>query len=109
MMLLPFHILQSLDYGELISNTTEDENFDNNETICGDDKEKEDDRKGNESQQEEALFDPPLYKQRYSAVVDVINKHSAKFVIDMGCSEGQFICKVKDMCPTVEKVIGVDV
>ena len=58
---------------------------------------------------EEKLFDPPLYKQRYMAVADLINKCQSKSVVDMGCSEGQFLQHVKWFCPKVEKLTGVDI
>ena len=58
---------------------------------------------------EEALFDPPLYKQRYHAVAQEINKVNAKRVLDMGCSEGQFLPMIKSMCPQVQEISGVDI
>uniref|UniRef100_A0A7M5V1U7 Small RNA 2'-O-methyltransferase n=1 Tax=Clytia hemisphaerica TaxID=252671 RepID=A0A7M5V1U7_9CNID len=58
---------------------------------------------------ESALFDPPLYKQRYHAVAKEINKVSPKCVLDMGCSEGQFLPVIKSMCPSVEEISGVDI
>ena len=60
-------------------------------------------------EEKEALFDPPLYKQRYHAVAKEINKFNAKQVLDMGCSEGQFLPVVKSMCPRVQKICGVDI
>jgi len=62
-----------------------------------------------ESDGECGLFDPPLYKQRYHAVTDIINSVNAKRVIDMGCSEGQFLPVIKSMCPAVEEISGVDI
>lgn len=64
---------------------------------------------GKDEEGESGLFDPPLYKQRYYAVAKVINQHKACSVVDMGCSEGQFLRKVKDLCPSVTEINGVDV
>ena len=58
---------------------------------------------------EETLFDPPLYKQRYHAVAKEINKVNAKRVLDIGCSEGQFLPVVKAMCLRVQDISGVDI
>ena len=58
---------------------------------------------------EETLFDPPLYKQRYHAVAKEINRVNAKRVLDIGCSEGQFLPVVKAMCLRVQDISGVDI
>ena len=63
----------------------------------------------NEDEEEKRLFDPPLYKQRYLAVSEIINQYKAKTVLDMGCSEGQFLNHVKEQCDTVEEISGVDI
>ena len=57
----------------------------------------------------ESKFEPPLFKQRYEAVAQVINEIQAKSVLDMGCSEGKFLTYVKEKCATVEKIVGVDI
>ena len=57
----------------------------------------------------EALFDPPLYKQRYLTTTEIINKHQAKSVLDIGCAEGQFLNFIKNFCPFVENIHGVDI
>lgn len=57
----------------------------------------------------EALFDPPLYKQRYLAATEIIKKYQAKSVLDIGCAEGQFLNFIKNFCPFVENIHGVDV
>ena len=62
-----------------------------------------------ESDEECGMFDPPLYKQRYHAVTDIINRVKAKRVVDMGCSEGQFLPVIKSMCPNVEEITGIDI
>ena len=57
----------------------------------------------------ESKFEPPLFKQRYEAVAQVINEIQAKSVLDMGCSEGKFLTYVKEKCASVEKIVGVDI
>ena len=57
----------------------------------------------------EALFDPPLYKQRYMAATEIINKYQAKSVLDIGCAEGQILNFIKNFCPFVENIHGVDI
>lgn len=118
-MFLPSSALLSREYNELLEKYEEEKEIgsEHEEKECVTEKNKDveeapdkDDTKVEncEAEQEEALFDPPLYKQRYNVVTDIINSFKAKIVIDMGCSEGQFIGRIKH-CPTVEKCIGIDV
>ncbi|XP_033097008.1 small RNA 2'-O-methyltransferase-like [Anneissia japonica] len=53
-------------------------------------------------------FSPPLYQQRYSAVIEVVRKHQASKVIDMGCGECKLLRKLKQEA-TLQHLIGVDV
>ncbi|XP_065664319.1 small RNA 2'-O-methyltransferase [Hydra vulgaris] len=57
----------------------------------------------------ESVFNPPLFKQRYEAVAQIINKMQAKSVLDIGCSDGKFLTYMKEKCTSVEKIIGVDI
>ena len=72
-----------------------------------------DDGPGGELSEEkgEVLFSPPLYKQRYQAVLDILNSHPGAplvTVADLGCAELKFVSLLKD-APGVEKVIGLDI
>ena len=67
------------------------------------------DIKNEDLELEEAIFDPPLYKQRYHAVAKEIDRVKAKRVLDMGCSEAQFLPVIKAMCPRVQEIMGVDI
>uniref|UniRef100_T1L525 Small RNA 2'-O-methyltransferase n=1 Tax=Tetranychus urticae TaxID=32264 RepID=T1L525_TETUR len=55
------------------------------------------------------IFTPPLYLQRYDAVVKAIANHSTpiKSVADLGCAEGNLLRFVKTI-KHVEKIIAVD-
>ncbi|TRY64107.1 hypothetical protein TCAL_00452 [Tigriopus californicus] len=57
-------------------------------------------------------FSPSLYAQRYDAALDILNKPEwamgMKKVVDFGCSEWQFFCRLKQLKYTRE-VVGVDV
>lgn len=61
----------------------------------------------------EVLFSPPLYKQRYAAVLDIIKSYSdhrkpLSSVADLGCAELKFVSLLKEVCG-VEKVMGLDI
>ncbi|XP_077987051.1 small RNA 2'-O-methyltransferase-like [Glandiceps talaboti] len=53
-------------------------------------------------------FRPPLYKQRYDAVITLARKCQPKKVLDMGCSECKLIRLLKNE-PYIEELTGVDV
>ncbi|XP_028394618.1 small RNA 2'-O-methyltransferase-like [Dendronephthya gigantea] len=54
------------------------------------------------------VFDPPVYKQRYNFVENIVRKFGAKKVIDFGCSEGKLISQLKRV-ECVEELVGIDI
>ncbi|NWH56140.1 HENMT methyltransferase, partial [Geococcyx californianus] len=53
-------------------------------------------------------FIPPLYKQRYQFVKDLVEKHKPKKVADLGCADCSLLWMLK-YCSCVEVLAGVDV
>eukprot|EP00117_Sycon_ciliatum_P018767 scpid48909/ scgid17227/ Small RNA 2&apos; HEN1 methyltransferase homolog 1 len=50
----------------------------------------------------------PVYQQRYNAVTDYVNQTGARRVVDIGCAEGSLMVNVKELCPCVQELSGVD-
>eukprot|EP00794_Sanderia_malayensis_P015756 gene15756-17345_t len=66
-----------------------------------------------EEKEEESLlgpkFSPPLYMQRYDAIVALVKECNAKTFLDAGCSEGRLLTNVKFHCQSVEEIVGIDI
>lgn len=54
----------------------------------------------------ELKFDPPLRRQRYDFVLQVLQKHRIRSAVDLGCGEGQLLERLLDA--GVQRVVGVD-
>ncbi|XP_005997796.1 small RNA 2'-O-methyltransferase [Latimeria chalumnae] len=57
---------------------------------------------------EAVSFTPPLYKQRYNFVADVVNTYQPKKVVDMGCADCTLLWKLK-FCNCIEVLAGLDI
>ncbi|XP_016073656.1 PREDICTED: small RNA 2'-O-methyltransferase [Miniopterus natalensis] len=53
-------------------------------------------------------FSPPLYRQRYSFVNDLVNRHKPKKVADLGCGNASLIQMIKSHS-CLELIVGVDI
>ncbi|NWS65958.1 HENMT methyltransferase, partial [Crotophaga sulcirostris] len=53
-------------------------------------------------------FIPPLYKQRYQFVKDLVEKHKPKKVADLGCGDCTLLWMLK-YCSCIEVLAGLDV
>ncbi|XP_054420733.1 small RNA 2'-O-methyltransferase [Pteronotus mesoamericanus] len=53
-------------------------------------------------------FFPPLYRQRYSFVNDLVNQHKPKKVADLGCGNALLIQTIKSHS-CLELIVGVDI
>ncbi|XP_069718136.1 small RNA 2'-O-methyltransferase isoform X2 [Phaenicophaeus curvirostris] len=53
-------------------------------------------------------FTPPLYKQRYQFVKDLVEKHKPKKVADLGCADCTLLWILK-RCSCIEVLAGLDV
>ncbi|XP_070532725.1 small RNA 2'-O-methyltransferase-like isoform X2 [Ptychodera flava] len=53
-------------------------------------------------------FNPPLYRQRYEAVINIARKYQTKKVLDMGCSECKLLRHLKNES-YIEELCGVDI
>ncbi|KAM8780572.1 small RNA 2'-O-methyltransferase [Rhynchonycteris naso] len=53
-------------------------------------------------------FYPPLYRQRYNFVKDLVNKHKPKKVADLGCGSASLIQTIKSHS-CLELIVGVDI
>ncbi|KAM7055499.1 small RNA 2'-O-methyltransferase isoform 1-T1 [Molossus nigricans] len=53
-------------------------------------------------------FFPPLYRQRYSFVNDLVNQHKPKKVADLGCGNASLIQMIKSHS-CLELIVGVDI
>ncbi|XP_023497285.2 small RNA 2'-O-methyltransferase [Equus przewalskii] len=53
-------------------------------------------------------FDPPLYKQRYFFVKDLVNQHKTKKVADLGCGDNTLLWILK-IHSCAELLVGVDI
>ncbi|XP_055501959.1 small RNA 2'-O-methyltransferase [Leucoraja erinacea] len=56
---------------------------------------------------ETITFSPPLYKQRYQLVVELVEKLQARKVADLGCARCTLLSRLK-FCSCIEVLIGVD-
>ncbi|XP_065531309.1 small RNA 2'-O-methyltransferase isoform X1 [Lathamus discolor] len=53
-------------------------------------------------------FTPPLYRQRYQFVKDLVGKYEPKKVADLGCADCTLLCMLK-FCSCIEVLAGVDI
>uniref|UniRef100_A0A8D0CBW6 Small RNA 2'-O-methyltransferase n=1 Tax=Salvator merianae TaxID=96440 RepID=A0A8D0CBW6_SALMN len=53
-------------------------------------------------------FTPPLYKQRYLFVKQLVSRHKPKKVADLGCADCRLLWLLK-FCCSVEELVGVDI
>ncbi|XP_069934066.1 small RNA 2'-O-methyltransferase [Oryctolagus cuniculus] len=53
-------------------------------------------------------FKPPLYRQRYQFVKDIVDQHEPKKVADLGCGDTSLIRLLK-VYPCIEELVGVDI
>ncbi|XP_069753944.1 small RNA 2'-O-methyltransferase [Narcine bancroftii] len=56
---------------------------------------------------EPVTFRPPLYKQRYQLVVELLESCRARKVADLGCAQCTLLSRLK-FCSCIETLIGVD-
>ncbi|XP_072111870.1 small RNA 2'-O-methyltransferase [Mobula birostris] len=52
-------------------------------------------------------FSPPLYKQRYQMVVELVEKCKAQKVADLGCAQCTLLSRLR-FCRCIEDLVGVD-
>ncbi|KAJ0975736.1 hypothetical protein J5N97_017701 [Dioscorea zingiberensis] len=62
-----------------------------------------------EDRLEQALFSPPLSKQRVDFAVRHINENHATSLIDFGCGSGSLLDSLLEHSTTLEKIVGVDI
>ncbi|MCL7021456.1 hypothetical protein MKW94_005829, partial [Papaver nudicaule] len=62
-----------------------------------------------EDRMEQALFSPPLSKQRVEYAVKHINESSAATLVDFGCGSGALLDSLLDYPTALEKIVGVDI
>ncbi|KAM5256374.1 small RNA 2'-O-methyltransferase [Ctenodactylus gundi] len=53
-------------------------------------------------------FKPPLYKQRYQFVRDLVDRHEPKKVADLGCGDAELLRLLK-IHPCIQLLVGVDI
>ncbi|XP_074954394.1 small RNA 2'-O-methyltransferase [Phalacrocorax aristotelis] len=53
-------------------------------------------------------FTPPLYKQRYQFVKDLVGKYKPKKVVDLGCADCTLLWMLK-FCSCIEVLAGLDI
>ncbi|XP_069863486.1 small RNA 2'-O-methyltransferase [Dipodomys merriami] len=53
-------------------------------------------------------FKPPLYKQRYQFVRDLVDRHRPKKVADLGCGDTELLRLLK-IYPCIQLLVGVDI
>ncbi|XP_032073162.1 small RNA 2'-O-methyltransferase [Thamnophis elegans] len=53
-------------------------------------------------------FTPPLYKQRYHFIKQLVNKHKPKKVADLGCADCRLLWMLK-FCNCIEELVGLDI
>lgn len=58
---------------------------------------------------EQALFSPPLSKQRLGFALQHIRESSATSLIDFGCGSGSLLDQLIDYTTSLETVVGVDI
>lgn len=61
-----------------------------------------------EERMEQALFSPPLSKQRVEYAVQHIKKSSATTLVDFGCGSGSLLDSLLDYPTSLEKMVGAD-
>ncbi|XP_057246979.1 small RNA 2'-O-methyltransferase isoform X3 [Beta vulgaris subsp. vulgaris] len=62
-----------------------------------------------EDRMEQALFSPPLSKQRLEFALRCIKEFSATSLIDFGCGSGSLLESLVDTPSSLEKIVGIDV
>ncbi|XP_010265807.1 PREDICTED: small RNA 2'-O-methyltransferase isoform X2 [Nelumbo nucifera] len=58
---------------------------------------------------EQALFNPPLSKQRVEYALRYINESCATSLVDFGCGSGSLLDALLDHPTALEKIVGVDI
>ncbi|XP_067323677.1 small RNA 2'-O-methyltransferase [Anolis sagrei] len=53
-------------------------------------------------------FTPPLYKQRYHFIKQLVSEHKPKKVADLGCADCKLVWMLK-FCNCIEVLVGVDI
>uniref|UniRef100_A0A6J0T025 Small RNA 2'-O-methyltransferase n=2 Tax=Pogona vitticeps TaxID=103695 RepID=A0A6J0T025_9SAUR len=53
-------------------------------------------------------FTPPLYKQRYQFIKQLVSKHEPKKVADLGCADCRLLWMLK-FCRCIEVLVGLDI
>ncbi|XP_058032763.1 small RNA 2'-O-methyltransferase isoform X1 [Ahaetulla prasina] len=53
-------------------------------------------------------FTPPLYKQRYHFIKQLVDKHKPKKVADLGCADCRLLWMLK-FCNCIEELVGLDI
>ncbi|KAI3412314.1 uncharacterized protein J3R85_017499 [Psidium guajava] len=61
-----------------------------------------------EDRMEQALFSPPLSKQRVDYAVEHIKKSGATTLVDFGCGSGSLLESLLDYPTSLRKIVGVD-
>ncbi|KAJ4976047.1 hypothetical protein NE237_001153 [Protea cynaroides] len=62
-----------------------------------------------EDRMEQALFSPPLSKQRVEYASRHINESCATTLVDFGCGSGSLLDSLLDIPTSLEKMVGVDI
>ncbi|KAM7505770.1 hypothetical protein LguiB_004674 [Lonicera macranthoides] len=62
-----------------------------------------------EDRMEQALFSPPLSKQRVEYALQHIKESCATSLVDFGCGSGSLLDSLLDYSTSLEKIIGVDI
>ncbi|XP_042520731.1 small RNA 2'-O-methyltransferase isoform X2 [Macadamia integrifolia] len=62
-----------------------------------------------EERMEQALFSPPLSKQRVEFALRHINESCASTLVDFGCGSGSLLDSLLDISTSLEKMVGVDI
>ncbi|OVA08041.1 RNA-binding protein Lupus La [Macleaya cordata] len=62
-----------------------------------------------EDRMEQALFSPPLSKQRVEYALRHINESCATTLVDFGCGSGSLLDSLLDYPTILEKIVGVDI
>ncbi|XP_031249532.1 small RNA 2'-O-methyltransferase-like isoform X2 [Pistacia vera] len=62
-----------------------------------------------EERMEQALFSPPLSKQRVEYAVQHIKESCATTLVDFGCGSGSLLDSLLDYPTALEKIVGVDI
>ena len=63
----------------------------------------DDAEKGNEIK-----FEPPVFRQRYAAVLAIAKKNKIQSVVDLGCAECKMLIMYKNIL-NLAQIIGVDI